>query len=1248
MPSSHKTPTKGNDGNSINAVSTPKTPGGTGINRRLIDPSPMIPWSVDVVSLVPQGLVSNLNEYVTGATCKGGWTCLGLRNGQFHVWQNTPFHQSQRQEDQNFQPAKHFVTLYHPDLASFGVGNENVPVIALASSTESESVFCYIGHPTGILMMWKISRKDLYSVSNANNIPPDDLMDRDLQDIRPCAARVHINLELNNGNEDGGYDSTPVNKNRGERLTSIGVEGRQTIVLGTSLGNIYWITQTNIPIGLHVQKVEPIDRSWGLQNYLFGAGKNTRRKNDGSPVRKQLFLSSNSDQTEFMSISEKGSVFCWTMTPSVASSHYATFDVEEVLSLLSELKEHQNIGGVEMMDKAEVLDAAFGGDSNNMLQAMLRTSASIEGGDSRLYWLRLRRQKSSNDKSSTFEWIDAHWLNRFPAPQDVLLMGMVIAENGIAYSSFHLMTGGQLSTVIVMALMDNPHHEQDREDGTNSSSSDKVVDPIIMKEIDLPYRQIPSLLPNTLIKDVVTHGCTMLASSGLGIRVRVATEDAHLLQYRPQKQQTTDKSANQYTKNPATINTLVSHLQSTFFVSYNHANSTNIRLPPSLKEAHPLDLEDAIVTVATNLQKKNVVGGGMQQAVSLDLFEWHQSYIRLLQQSGIYRSLSPRCKWRLLSIGQEIVVYLEILTQQNLSSPLRKRMERLDWEQEHMSSLQSYNIAEWLNGVSEDTLLEPQNNFSGKGYPPKTEQLWNSWMSIAVDLSMSYRYEKADMYDIYPEKIPEITTDGIGNSENGDISPVWTSHSSLQKVFLRQIKYWSVNVDAARANGETTDLVIQAALQSFADTAESLRSTDSKKQYADIKSLAVLLLRRINGMGEEKNNEDLAFELSVKHAYFDGICQIAFDHECRPDHESFKLESLFDFFSDNAAVDYETGLAFGPFVLQWHVDRELLGHTMKYGMRNCPDVLRRLTASDERLRSYQWIQPSYHGDYAAAAECLISNSDTLEEAKWSLSMAKLTNHIVMKESSSLMDDDKKNEAVKRHKRIENQLELIKAQEILFQTNNRNKTGVAEEGEEARTFGDDMPLSLLSTEELLTISLEKSSQAILRDREGKEYNNQTNNNEILKFCLVGLAVIATTTDDTETQQRSAARFWCNSLHANSEMWDHFVARTQGLFSIKQSSTHNYDDFDRERNEIVKSIMEESVFGRLLQECFSEKRLESVRYGGLNNKIIEDAVFDLMKKGDNGSITFPLYNETRLELIRQILASCVKNNNGFFQQ
>ena len=856
-------------------------------DRQLIRPSAPIPWSVDVVSAVPKDMLGKLGEAIAGASCHG-WSCLGYRDGNFIVWQQRPKNLSE-----TLEPPKGHLTIYIPDLDIRNDSSTASPLVGLAPTQDGESVHLYAANPTsGWLILRKISRMDLRSKLAV-----------------PQKYTAKIRIPLDRPHDSGAATSDT------ERLSSLTASADGYVVVGTSTGNLFWVTHTSVPPALHAQKVAV---KKGLLDYIFSYSSS-----GSSSVIKCLLPMS---PKEFVSISVEGAAVKWKVTTTVAAGHHVTFD-------------HTWLGSISSgessldFDQAKVLYATLSADKQSIHWIVRGNNCERDESDesSRLYWI---ETKFSN---GTLAVERSHWLSRFAVPDLVEIVGLAASSNGNTYGAFS--HGGAVTVMILLK------------------------DCNIIQELDLPVSHIPSLLPNIFFNDVVTHGCSTIASSGIGIRVR----------YQPQLRDAVNSrmgTAGQSFSNissPSEVQKLASHLRSAFWESYKDPDLMDSRMPPSLSQAEPADLEEAVVSICRELQYKGDASSSSQNPL-----EWHRALIKLLQEGGLYRSLSVAGRWKLVSIGQELAVFFSLL--QNVSK------KKGSWEQEQLSSLKSHEICDWLLQIQSDQ-VEGGWEFAGP---------WSKLLCLCLEAATSYREEWATtFYDVMSERPPR------------DEVCLWTSHRSLQAVLLQQIEYWKVN-PSARADQNAIETVVKAALLSYSESFSRRGRDETTKEYCKIKSLAIPLLRSVN-----RGDDDLAFELSTEHCYFEGLCKIAVEHEKKWDSKSYSLDPLF---ATLEGTDPETGFTFAQFVLQWHTDAGLYGHAINYGRHSTAD-LNLLMKKDDRLRPFRWIHAIRQSDYSQATESCLANTTDLRDSTlgsnlWALCVAKLTTKMEATRSATVVERQK--------------------------------------------------------------------------------------------------------------------------------------------------------------------------------------------------------------------------------------------------
>lgn len=879
----------------------------------LVVPSSETPWSVDVVSAIPKDV---MQSQASGGSLRTNYVVGSSRAACWYCLGTV---------DPNASGSGGFYVWHVPPNTSLENQKNRLPVSKLIHpkirvDTATAPLLAMEVSPTTPDILYLYAAQPTSGAVVLWKLTPNDLNDPRKLLAPPAKCTLIVDLLPN------------------ETITSLSVEWKPKhaspmIVVGTDKGRIIWVVQTHVPIALHAQVADPA--ASGLLTRLL----KKVQYHETTPIVTTLCCA----EKEFLSVSKSGKIVQWKVSPTEA--HKAYFDATERCNLLEMLRERLNQEAPSLYS-LEVQCAAMPLDASAVHVLALTTHVNDE---SRLYWVRL--DGVGGTTAGALDLQQVVWLNRFVAPASVKVAGWLVADNGVGYGAF---VQDVSLPAIVMAL--------------EPSSAGQVV------EVDLPLEQIQSVLANTLAKDVVTHGCSILTESGMGLRVR-------LISNQPEGSSNFTGSSN------SSAAKTLSHLRSTFWEHYQHPDQP-VRLPPSLTTASSSDLEQPILAFALELKKKGDISSTQNPT------EWHVAFISLLQQAGFYRSLSTYCKWALLGIGQELFVFWWLGTSSSETSA---------WGADQRGQLKPHAIADWLERTQKAVLAE------GGGEDRQEE--WIQWLCTALVNAELFREEQASYtYDVSSDKTPQAC--------GGQHTPVWTSCPALQRVLRRQLSYWMAN--PATAGADCVEVVVKAALQSFGDSYASDPSPARHEAYTLALKHAIPFLRKTTG----KANDQLAFALAKTYKYYGGLCQIALDHEKMPDKHEFTLDQLFSELSKYP--DTDTGMVFADFVLKWHTDRELFGHVLNYG-KHCPQTLNHFLQNEQALRPFRWIHSIRHGDYSGATDSLINNAEISEvklfDAKFVLSMAVMAE----KESGSRQDIIPS----ARRQRIDKKLELVNAQEDLF-------------------------------------------------------------------------------------------------------------------------------------------------------------------------------------------------------------------------
>lgn len=886
-------------------------------SRQLVQPTSHIPWSVDVIRLVPKKL-KDVTVNTLASCSSGDWGALTTGDGYIHLW-----YEPSKSLSEKIESSKDPITVFLPDLI-----DETEILLALSPSSPGsiDSVHLYVWH-AGWLYLKRASTKEFASSVR----------------MRPHNTKTKVDLQ------------------DGEVVTSISA-APGFVVLSTSYGNLHWVTATAVPVGLHVQRIKA--EAGFLSRLVFGSD-NSSSTGGTSPCH-VLPISA----TEFLSIAQEGGqLMHWKTTVTVGTAHYAKFELAS--------KTFFALQG--FLDDVKVVRAALS-PNNTVIHAMV---SGMDEGIDKLYWIQAGLDGSISRKE---------WVNRFAEPSQVSVLGLTVTENESSYAAFYQSTVG---SVIAMALCPNEE---------------------IIQEVELPTQSTPSVLPNTMEPDTRTHGFAIMASTGLGLRVR----------YIPREVPPSAKKARlaSYQGSAPVNSALVSHLRSSFWQAYQDPE-THRPLPPSLPSAAPDVLTQAIVTFATELQHKGDASSAQNP------IEWHRALVRFLQDRGLYRNVATDGRWQLVSVGQELAVF-QFITQYDHGSMVD-------------GDCKSYGLAEWL--LAQQDISNPD---------------WNELLCGVLNAAMHYRENNAAvLYDVL----------------NTPTSPLWLSHSSIQRVIKRQME--------GHVERPYVETLAKAALSSYSE------HFPSKLEYKKMQQSAFALLR-------SSEHDETAFELAVQYRFFEGLCELAIDHEKRRDASFFSLEPLFEKIEEKDVI---TSYTFSQYVLRWHTDQGHYGHVINYG-RHAPKDLDVLMEKDERLRRYKWIPAMRRSFMDSATESCLANSGlgSLKEVQWALSMAKLTNMLCVAQRSD------------RRNLIEAKLDLVNAQQCL----------------EGSTDGLPKP-----PEELIGLALMKLTGALSKD-------------EQIRFAVAALAV-CNSIEESNASLDYTAQVWAETLRLDEAKWTNWLKTESDLAS-----------------------------------------------------------------------------------------------------
>ena len=854
--------------------------------------------------------------------------------------------------------------------------------------------------------------------------------------------------------------------------------------------------------------------------------------------------------------------------------------------------------------------------------------------EDRLVWVCLELQQPgrvpSKESLSLGGWAvsTVTWLDRFTHPSLVSVVGLQVTDNGVAYAAM----------VVVKQQPNNNDNDNDesveatRDPSTSTDSTatrrsailmahDRVVPStqqrhqqqqplssqvVLLHEVDLEHLWMDDTDENShlvvggLFTDDTTYGCTLVAPSGTLIRVECKEASELVLQQQQQEAIRHDSSQSvQEGVSPVLrrspnhagrkVSSLVNHLRSVYWDSYQNppgtssSSITTPTLPPSIFHADKLDLELAIVKLGLELQKADSLS-------SVAVLSRHLFLVEFLQRAGLYRSLMPGTKWRLMAMGQEIAAYQAVL---NSASMTVGHMEMF------LESLTPHEMAKWLGGVQSHVILarpegEDQQQQQHHHQDEESKMVFCTWLEQALSAALNFRTERCTVtYDIAstakPPRVDRLDGAGV---------PIWTSQYGLSQVLGRQLNYWNNQYRPETATQHQVEVVAKAGLACFRDIYLACPSEANKVGYAEMMSRAIEVLRKVCG----KERDGVAWSLCMDHAYFWGLCEIARQHRNERGSD-FQLPPLVNKFHSNGVVDIATDMSFSQYMLKWHIERNLVGEALKYGQTTplCQDDLYQMMSSEPSLQPYRWILAVQRGDFNSATGHLMDVVErgganlSLKQAKFNLAMAKLTNKVSMRTTANQAM------ATERARVIENQREIAQAQQELL--------------------GNDVATSTAhgyhwSAESLLDYAMNKIDKLISGgDKE-----------EMTKTCIIALILCASLDHATPTERTNAAvKVWHKALLADWEFLNRLIHT-----SISTSASCGNEDWN--------SVVDQCVFGRVVSACDEMKSLgENVGIDGVLDPWLVDRLVAMEGKSRRNRLDGPLIHR----FLQSVLTSVRKS-------
>ena len=289
------------------AFSSPGMLQGTETHRSIQTPTADSPWSVDVVSLLPESILSEDSYYMTGAA-RSRWNCLVLPT-ELMVW-------------------------YAPSKATLGDQKLAIPTLSL--------VHPKLSYDNSIVKLHNDPQSPRTAFVYAVNKDNGDFLVWQL-DARSLTQRQ----------QPATFTSIPLQE--GDFITTFHVAAGQAprLWLGTSQGHVYWVSQTTIPMSVHAQLVQEEKKASFFPLWTSSSVP--------PPSEAVVAVCPCTDRT-FLVVFTDGSILEWTM--NTTESRRILFACREVLQLLPIYRAQASAKEISML---KVIQAAYQGNSLHLL-----------------------------------------------------------------------------------------------------------------------------------------------------------------------------------------------------------------------------------------------------------------------------------------------------------------------------------------------------------------------------------------------------------------------------------------------------------------------------------------------------------------------------------------------------------------------------------------------------------------------------------------------------------------------------------------------------------------------------------------------------------------------------------------------------------------------------------------------------------------------------------------------------------------
>uniref|UniRef100_A0A7S3VB51 Nucleoporin Nup133/Nup155-like C-terminal domain-containing protein n=1 Tax=Chaetoceros debilis TaxID=122233 RepID=A0A7S3VB51_9STRA len=470
-------------------------------------------------------------------------------------------------------------------------------------------------------------------------------------------------------------------------------------------------------------------------------------------------------------------------------------------------------------------------------------------------------------------------------------------------------------------------------------------------------------------------------------------------------------------------------------------------LPQAIVAAHAETLSAAVVFVSAQLANEASVmgeGGGVGAAnssiqVIQEKLDMHCTFVDYIRFSGIYKRVNVAGKISLrdhgemlYAVGSALMEWAQMLeTDASVNAMTDMVVGGANSNYKAEKNLIGYamrgleenitNFPRHLYNIVTRAVPSPDNDDGDEGKSGGDASPWALLAAMKITLvgansAKMYRAERS-------EELYDIAADPDNDIVEGAQEPLYYAHGSYPwtsgPTYLAAMEHVLASL---RDAVESDDLLIflQERCDNFSNfvyelsvhllegyrninITSSSRSPGRKEDKYDFAKQVVFHLVHLLCTGESGEDNVAAYELSLRHNYFEGVLHICHSHSSNGIYDpSYDLVKLLTDVANplHQSVDYQTGLPFQKFALHWFCDRGLLGTVLEIG-QHCSETLSSYLEEDERLAHLRWVQNIKTGQFGKASTNLVGlsldgisslseDSPSLEGKQLVMSLAKLS------------------------------------------------------------------------------------------------------------------------------------------------------------------------------------------------------------------------------------------------------------------